>query len=333
MLGHDYNYIDETPENYILYKNANLLPIDEMFFKGIWIEWAFDPNDNKVKIRKMVYPKLHYDRVDIENIAEKTIDCPFCRTGFQINENNISQLEKNYIKSTSSSNSEYQKNNNGSIDFMQDIKNAFSNFKGITQFLDPLTSKISSRSGVPADQISQILGGELIAALLEIPVDMFTTALGRKLIKGAVGAVLVGLSVGGVFKGRPSAEVMEIGTHWLAEVLDPDKGIMDQLSFDIQNLKDAFSFGDPLKAASAFFTPVNELAESAKNLMNSITGGNASFGALNPKSLIGSFGNAENGSPALQQLTQSSLFGITEGEGISMDISPGKFTKEELPLF
>ena len=93
-----------------------------------------------------------------------------------------------------------------------------------------------------ADAISQIYGGEFLAVLAETPIDMISTKLGAKLIKGLIGIVgtLASLKL---LRGRTRDDAYEIFSHFLAKAVDPHIDDIPQLLNDLMNLKKAVSFG------------------------------------------------------------------------------------------
>lgn len=78
-----YNAIEETPGAWVLWKNftpsAGTVP-----FKGILIDWTQNPLTGRLQIRNITYPKKDYTRADVEQLGDKTFNCPYCREGKEL---------------------------------------------------------------------------------------------------------------------------------------------------------------------------------------------------------------------------------------------------------
>lgn len=120
--------------------------------------------------------------------------------------------------------------------------------KGIEDFMN-LPKGITSRQLLP----------ELIAGIIEIPVDVIASDItGRKIIEFIVGAIMCG-GVGAVgprlskdWKDRDTEDVYAIAKRWLIDVLDPSADDLVKIANAVQNIRQGVSFGDVSRALSPF---------------------------------------------------------------------------------
>jgi len=105
----------------------------------------------------------------------------------------------------------------------------------LTSWLDGLTKDAAK---------SEIYGGELLARIFEIPIDLFSGVLGSKIIKMILGFAL--LKVAGRRGGtmsRAGREIHEIASHYIWEILDPRPEDISKLKQEVEDLKRAIGLG------------------------------------------------------------------------------------------
>ncbi len=113
-----------------------------------------------------------------------------------------------------------------------------------TAILDPLVKGWASEAGIPTEELSGILGGDIIGGLIGVPLDMFLTQLGSKIASGAIG--LAGLLFGTYTlkgQGRMQLDSMRISSRIMTEILDPSPQQIKEIQKNISDLIDGFVEG------------------------------------------------------------------------------------------
>ena len=131
---------------------------------------------------------------------------------------------------------------------------------------DQLYKPLESWTGIPAEDWNAGVGIELGLSLLDMPVDYFATALGRKVIKGIMGAGALGLVVLGNLKGRAALEGLEVVGHYLNEVIDPDPETIMNLFFNLASLTEGIREQDVRKILSSFLRIGKKASESLSEI-------------------------------------------------------------------
>lgn len=122
-----------------------------------------------------------------------------------------------------------------------------------TAMLDPVVKGWAEEAGMATEQLSTIVGGNVIGGLVGVPLDMFLTQLGSKLASlgiGAAGLLFGTYSLKG--KGRVQTDTMQIGMRILTEFLDPSPDDIKALQRQISNFIDGLIHGRWDKVAYAF---------------------------------------------------------------------------------
>ncbi len=113
-----------------------------------------------------------------------------------------------------------------------------------TAILDPLVKGWAEEAGIPTEELSGILGGDIIGGIIGIPLDMFLTQLGSKIASGALG--IAGLLFGTYTmkgQGRMQLDVMRIFSRLTTEILDPSPQQIKEIRKNIGDLIDGFVEG------------------------------------------------------------------------------------------
>lgn len=121
-----------------------------------------------------------------------------------------------------------------------------------TSILDPLVDGWAKEAGIPTEELSGILGGDIIGGLIGVPMDMFLTQLGSKLASAflGVGGLLFGTyTLKG--QGRVQLDVMRIFSRITTEILDPSPQQIKEIQKNISDLFDGLVEGRWDKAAYA----------------------------------------------------------------------------------
>lgn len=113
-----------------------------------------------------------------------------------------------------------------------------------TAMLDPLVHGWASEAGIPTEELSGILGGDIIGGLIGVPMDMFLTQLGSKLASFFLGGA--GLLFGTYTlknQGRVQLDAMRISSRIMTEILDPSPQQIKEIQKNISDLIDGFVEG------------------------------------------------------------------------------------------
>ena len=79
--------ITEDAKYWHLWKNADDPRLDSFEFKKVQVEWGMSP-ENLVRIRRLSYPKSEWSKKDVEMKAIESADCPHCKVGHKLEEEN-----------------------------------------------------------------------------------------------------------------------------------------------------------------------------------------------------------------------------------------------------
>ena len=135
----------------------------------------------------------------------------------------------------------------------------------LTRWLDPLIENFAREAGIPTETYSAIVGGEGIAAILELIGDVFTKGWFNRLIHFITGLIAGGYAT--FAKGVPTRlrlELLEIGTHELSRVIDVGPGTLPELKRSIDSFASAVRRGDwDAAMASILRTPTEIQATMA----------------------------------------------------------------------
>jgi len=129
-----------------------------------------------------------------------------------------------------------------------------------TSVLDPLVDGWAKEAGLPTEQLSNILGSDIIGGLVGVPLDMFLTPLGSKiaaLFLGAAGLLFGTYTMKG--QGRAQVDTVSISSRVLTEFLDASPQLVKDIQRNISDLIDGGAEGRWDKAAYAVFRNPREL--------------------------------------------------------------------------
>jgi len=113
-----------------------------------------------------------------------------------------------------------------------------------TALLDPVVDGWAKEAGIPTEELSGILGGDIIGGIIGIPMDMFLTQLGSKIASGAIG--IAGLLFGTYTmkgQGRAQLDVMRIFSRITTEILDPSPQQIKEIQKNIGDFFDGIFEG------------------------------------------------------------------------------------------
>lgn len=91
---------------------------------------------------------------------------------------------------------------------------------GPTSMIDPFVQQWAREAGMPAKQLSSIVGGNFMGATIVFPLDMFLTELGSKLVSVALGGLGLFFGTYNLPRGsRMQLDTMQISTRLITEIL------------------------------------------------------------------------------------------------------------------
>lgn len=131
-----------------------------------------------------------------------------------------------------------------------------------TSMFDPIVKGWAEEAGMRTEQLSTIVGGNIIGGLVGVPLDMFLTNLGSKIASLGIGAA--GLLFGTYTlkgKGRVQTDTMQIGMRILTEFLDPSPDDIKALQRQIGDAIDGIFEGRWDKVAYAFVRNPREFSD------------------------------------------------------------------------
>ena len=117
--------------------------------------------------------------------------------------------------------------------------------ESITRILDPILEPLAREMGVSTEDVSTILGGEVLGVLVEVISDSFLRGWLNKAVQGGVG--LVSLLVSAFAPDVPSRvrlELLETGTHTLSRIVDPKPSDIREFKASLDEAISAIQRGD-----------------------------------------------------------------------------------------
>jgi hypothetical protein len=125
--------------------------------------------------------------------------------------------------------------------------------------IDPYLRDIERGMKLPDGVTGRQLIPEIIARILEVPVELLATDVtGAKIAEFIGGALLVGLpgfigpALSDKWTKRDTEDIFAIGKQWLIEATDPSVDDIVKIANAIQNLRMGITFGDPSRIRLAF---------------------------------------------------------------------------------
>jgi len=130
----------------------------------------------------------------------------------------------------------------------------------LTSWLDGLMADASRRTGIPREQLSAYVGGELIATALEVVGDLFSKGWLKVAVDALAGAIALGYGVyGRDVPERLRREMIQIGSHLAFRALELVK--FSEFWSSLRVTAEAIARGDINAAlASVLKTPMEVMA-------------------------------------------------------------------------
>lgn len=275
-----YNEIQDIGNKFILWKNPDLQSAGSIPFKDIDIEWGYDPEINRVKIKSLSYPKDNYNLEKVQKIAKKTSNCKNCIEGRELpidlnTQKDIVKSNNNYNLFNIPKSEESMKMDIpiiGSVDIpgvggkMGKIK--VSPDTSMTKFADKFLKN---------PKLSQALLPQVYSELIKMGISWGIPELTiQKIIFFALGGSVL---VGNEFwmpSGRLKDEIRILASNLFAAVIDPSPQQLAQMQREVQGFMNQMRFGNPLDMIKmAFQSPIENITNMVQNAIKSISFGGA----------------------------------------------------------
>jgi hypothetical protein len=141
----------------------------------------------------------------------------------------------------------------------------------ITELFDPVFRGYASKVGVSASEASAILGGQVVASLLELTADTFTRGWLNKLLQAAVGGVMLWQATSPRLSDRDKKELLVMGSHELTRVIDPTPSDIAELAASISQLVNNIKTGNLAAALSSGLRHPSEFQAAMEALKAVVT--------------------------------------------------------------
>jgi hypothetical protein len=141
----------------------------------------------------------------------------------------------------------------------------------ITELFDPVFRDYARRVGVSESEASAILGGQVVASLLELTADTFTRGWLNKLLQAAVGGVMLWQATSPRLSDRDKKELLVMGSHELTRVIDPTPSDISELAASISQLVNNIKTGNLTAALSSGLRHPSEFQAALEALKAVVT--------------------------------------------------------------
>jgi len=122
----------------------------------------------------------------------------------------------------------------------------------ISKTLAPIGAPIAGALGMDSSEFAKATAPQLTALLVGIPIDMFTTKIGARIIKGLVGLGLIG---GSKLAGDADTkfDMVAMGTNLIVQALDPRYEELEVLRAEAEKLGRALASLDLMEVVKSIF--------------------------------------------------------------------------------
>lgn len=132
---------------------------------------------------------------------------------------------------------------------------------GVTSMLDPMVDGWAKEAGMETGQLASMMGSNILGGVVKIPMDMFLTELGGKLVSGLMG--LASLLLGTYTlkgQGRIQLDAMQFGSRMVTEILDPTPQQVKDIQRNVGDFVDGWVQGRWDKIAYSIIRNPREMA-------------------------------------------------------------------------
>ena len=195
------------------------------------------------------YKKLRNEIVDFIKMVERRED-PIILL------KRIREIRSAFSKIYSQSNEYSCKACNYSERILDNIKNINidnqKNIMAISRLLEPIGAPIAGAVEMNSREFAKATAPQLTALLVGIPIDMFTTKIGARIVKGVVGLGLIG---GSKFVGDADTkfDMVAMGTNLIVQALDPRIEDLEVLKAEAERLGRALARLDLMEVVRNIF--------------------------------------------------------------------------------
>ncbi len=142
----------------------------------------------------------------------------------------------------------------------------------ISEYLEDIFAPLGKKAGIAPVDMSLIYTPQILASLIQVPVNWFLTELGARIFDAVVGVASAAIVATGGVKGKDAAELSEMASYWLTNIYVPPAkaSVVAQQAVTFAS---ALSKGDLSGAMNSVYQGQNALTNMA-----------AATGLLNPVS-------------------------------------------------
>lgn len=153
----------------------------------------------------------------------------------------------------------------------------------ISEYLDDIFAPLGKKAGIAPVDMSLIYTPQIVASLVQVPVNWFLTELGARIFDGIVGIASAAVVALGGVKGKDAAELSEMASYWLTNIYVPPAKA-STVAQQAVTFASALSSGNMTGAVNALYQGQNALTNmaAATGLLNPVS---YSSGTLTPISV------------------------------------------------
>lgn len=91
----------------------------------------------------------------------------------------------------------------------------------ISEYLEDIFAPLGKKAGIAPVDMSLIYTPQIVASLIQVPVNWFLTELGARIFDAVVGVASAAVVATGGVKGKDAAELSEMASYWLTNIYVP----------------------------------------------------------------------------------------------------------------
>jgi len=91
----------------------------------------------------------------------------------------------------------------------------------ISEYLEDIFAPLGRKAGISGADMSLIYTPQIVASLVDVPVNLLMTDLGSRLFNAIAGIASAAVVATGHVKGKAAAEVSEMASYWLTSLYVP----------------------------------------------------------------------------------------------------------------
>lgn len=165
-----------------------------------------------------------------------------------------------------------------------------------SEYLNDVFAPLGKKAGLSGRDVSIIWTPQIIASIVDIPINLLTTDLGSRIMNAILGIVSMGAVALGKVKGVAAAELEEMASYWITSIYVPSPN-NTVVTNQIASLAAGIASGNTSQILSSLFTSPN----SALQQLSTYTG------IINPKTYTSGTNVPLMGTPSLSVFNGGSI--------------------------